>query len=86
MERIEAFDRIKRVETPPYLYTRIEARIKALRAVRFTGRQLFALTCSLVLIVLVNTVVLSSAGQQGDEATTELSESFGLQTNDQLYR
>lgn len=84
----ENLRRIVRVEPPPFLYTRIEARITAKRPDRVPMAGSVAVLCGLALLLAVNTLALMPTGAEPDRARTEtatLGHVLGIQPSNQLY-
>jgi len=83
-EAIELLNSIQKVDPPPFLLTRIEARLEqALPAPRS-----WVLTSVLALcaIIAVNVVLLSGQASAGRENVAALAEGMGLDNSNQLYR
>lgn len=75
--------RIARVDPPPFLLTRIEARLAP--AVQVPRGRLVAVACALAALLLVNAVVLGGkAGSNGQ--LDEVADAMGMNASNQLYR
>jgi len=75
--------RIARVDPPPFLFTRIEARLSA--TVRVPRGRLVAMACALAALLLVNAVVLG--GKEGRSGQLdEVADAMGMNASNQLYR
>jgi hypothetical protein len=74
--------RIARVDPPPFLLTRIEARLAEGKQVP-RGR-LVAVACALALLLLVNLAVLTHGSGSGSRLD-EVAKGMGMNTSNQLY-
>lgn len=80
--------RIKRLEPPPFLLTRIEARLAAAQE-RAPRSWTVAVLSLAVLLLLLNLSVLrgrSGAPAEMEGTTSDLAASFGLEPSNQLYQ
>ncbi len=81
MEAIELLGRIERVEPPPFLYTRIMARVQDAPV---PARWLVTAGLACAVLVSLNIAVLRHRAGEAD--ITELAGGLGLNTSNQLYR
>ena len=83
---IELLDRVEGVDPPPFLFTRIEARINALTAERPSRAWVASMVTAVLLILFVNTFALVQGNAGGEEVHTErIANSMGLKASNQLY-
>jgi hypothetical protein len=87
-DRIGPLERIRRVDPPPFLFTRIEARI-AYRQGSLPARSWVLVSTSvLVLLLAVNTFVMVGHPTDGRSFHSDIgqfAEGMGLQATNQLY-
>ena len=83
--KIDPLDKIQPVEAPPFLFTRIQQRIKNEQAARLTGKMTWALGLSFVLILAINVSAMVSA-YKADHATPDLVKTFNLMQDNNIYR
>jgi hypothetical protein len=83
--KIDTLDKIQPVEAPPFLFTRIQQRIKNEQATRLTGNMTWALGLSFVLILAINVSAMVSA-YKADHTTPDLVKTFNLMQDNNLYR
>ena len=77
--------RIERVDPPPFLLTRIEARLE--QGVRVPRTRLVAVACGLALLLLVNVAVIKqSKGDESGSAMGEVLDGMRLNASNQLYQ
>ncbi len=85
-DALELLARVKPVDPPPFLFTRIEARLQELRATA-VPRSWVTVTVMLgVLVLLLNLVAVRGARQvhgEGDEQS--IASGLGISTSNQLY-
>ncbi len=85
---LETLEKIQRVKTPPFLFTRIEARIKAINEEVFSFKTIagFAFTVLLLLFLNITTLKVTNNTTQAKTSEIELViQSFELNKNNQLY-
>lgn len=85
---IELLNRIAEVDPPPFLFTRIEARINGPARGVVPQRWVFVAGLSLAVLLAVNTFAVQrriNAERSGRDAMTELASGMGLRTSNQLY-
>ncbi len=75
--------RIARVDPPPFLLTRIEARLAA--AVQVPRGRSVAVACALAALLVVNAVVLGGEAV-GSGQLDEVVDAMGMNASNQLYR
>lgn len=79
--------RVQRVDPPPFLFTRIEARLAVGNGVRVPSARLVALACGLVLLLLANVAAIrENKSDTGASAMSEMLDGMGLNASNQLYR
>jgi hypothetical protein len=78
--------KLQRVEAPPFLMTRIRAKIEANRSERLTPRWALAASLAFGLLLVANISLLNSNGQSPVNHNMEIIASgFDLVPNNQLY-
>jgi hypothetical protein len=85
---LEYLERIAPVAPPPFLFTRIEARIAAQLRDRVPVAQAVAVFCGLALLLVVNTWALrpaTAAIEPNAQEAAVLGTSLGLSPSNQLY-
>jgi hypothetical protein len=80
---LEQLGRVERIDPPPFLFTRIEARLAQYVAVP-RGR-LVAVACGLTLLLLLNVAVLARGPQNGS-SLDGVVDGMGMNASNQLYR
>jgi len=79
---------VGRVAPPPFLFTRIEARIRAQMEQQVPMGRLVAVLCGLALLLAMNGLVLHSgrpAAQPERSELPTLGTALGIHTSNQLY-
>lgn len=79
---LEPLEHINQVDAPPFLFTRIEQRIKSNALEKVTPVKLGLITASFVMILLINIVGISYTSES---KSTDLLDQLNLQTNYNLY-
>ena len=86
---VDILSKIQKVDTPPFLYTRILSRIQNKVIETVPVKWAVAATASLVLLISFNlNVILTNKENNTSTVTnteTNLSEAFSLQTSNSLY-
>ncbi|WP_149240885.1 hypothetical protein [Dyadobacter sp. 32] len=77
-------EKIKRVEVSPFLFTRIQERIKISREAPFVWKLTFAAASAVVLVLNVS-IMLKSNEDKEENALTEMVSSMHLSTFNTLY-
>ncbi len=83
--KTDPLDNIQAVEAPPFLFTRIQQRIKNEQATRLTPNMTWALGLSFVLILAINVTAMISA-YKADHTSPDLVKTFNLMQDNNLYR
>ena len=89
MKELEVLEKVNRVEAPPFLFTRIEARIQAQLNEQLPIRWVWVSISTVLLLVVVNTLILRDSTQHSNASNSgihHISEEMGMQTSNQLYR
>ena len=89
MKELEVLEKVNRVEAPPFLFTRIEARIQAQLNEQLPIRWLWVSISTVLLLVVVNTLILRDSTQLSETSNGSIqhvSEEMGMQTSNQLYQ
>lgn len=82
---LDPFNTINRVDTPAFLFTRIQAKIKNKEANFFSKKTTLAFSFSLMLIVLLNVFTIAHI-KNTNETKTSLIDQFNLTPNNNLYQ
>lgn len=85
---IHLLQHIDKVEPPPFLRTRVEARIEATIAETPNRSWVLAGVTTMALVLLVNTVTLfgnRTTSNSNSDPVSELSRGMGMSTSNQLY-
>ncbi|MBP9159701.1 MAG: hypothetical protein LKM36_08625 [Flavobacteriales bacterium] len=85
----ESLGRIGMVDPPPFLLTRIEARIASVRAEKMPVTWAVGMVLTLLLLVTVNTVAYQKQASAGGHSTSDaqqLATDLSLSPSEQLYR
>mgnify|MGYP000992424649 CR=1 FL=1 len=81
---LELLGRVGRVDPPPFLFTRIEARL-AQGAIVPRGR-LVAIACALAVLLLANAAVLTRvSGTRNGSSLGDVVDVMGMNASNQLY-
>ena len=89
MKELEVLEKVNRVEAPPFLFTRIEARIQAQLNEQLPIRWVWVSISTVLLLVVVNTLILRDSTQLSETSNSSvqhISEEMGMQTSNQLYQ
>lgn len=81
-DQLNILDKIETVDTPPFLFTRIQAKIQEQLSEKLTAKQAIAYLTGLAFIIALNVVVLRSADQP---AESDLVSEMNLAPANQLY-
>ena len=80
------FKKIRKVDAPAFLYTRIRSQLDNLSNARPSRRWILAFAAAAVLIVTLNTAALLSVPSNFENAgATELVQTMQLSTNNNIY-
>jgi len=88
MKELEVLEKVNRVEAPPFLFTRIEARIQAQLNEQLPIRWVWVSISTVLLLFVVNTLILRDSTQLSETSNSSaqhISEEMGMQTSNQLY-
>ena len=89
MNELELLGRIQPVDPPPFLLTRIEARISAERVERMPASWGIGLALGMLLLVTVNSVAYQNRTGNKSSASSDVEQLAGdlsLSPSEQLYR
>lgn len=81
-DQLNILDKIETVDTPPFLFTRIQAKIQEQLSEKLTAKQAIAYLTGLAFIIALNVVVLRSADQPVE---SDLVSEMNLAPANQLY-
>jgi hypothetical protein len=81
----EPIENIQSVEAPPFLYTRIQQRIKNEQAARMPGKMTWAVGLSFLLILCINIGAVVSASR-ADHAASNLVKTLNLMQDNTIYK
>ncbi|MBP6313202.1 MAG: hypothetical protein WAR83_01620 [Flavobacteriales bacterium] len=85
---IDLLQRIEKLDPPPFLRTRIDARIETSTAETPTRSWVLAGITTMALVLLINTVTLfgnRTTSNSSNDPLSELSRGMGMATSNQLY-
>lgn len=82
---LDPLNTINRIDTPFFLYTRIQEKIKNKEVNFFSKKTTMAISISLMLIVLLNVFAITQL-KDTNETKTSLIEQFQLLPNNTLYQ
>ena len=81
---LDLLARVERVDPPPFLFTRIEARLAQGRIV--PRARLVAIACALAVLLLANVAVLTRAsGTRSGSSLGDVVDVMGMNASNQLY-
>lgn len=81
-DQLNILDKIETVDTPPFLFTRIQAKIQEQLSEKLTAKQAIAYLTGLAFIIALNVIVLRSADQPVE---SDLVSEMNLAPANQLY-
>jgi hypothetical protein len=84
MIKMKIFESIKKVETPPFLFTRIQLQIENDKQNRIPNRLNWAFSISFVLILLLNFVVINNCKIEKNKEA-DLIDNMHLLTENNIY-
>jgi hypothetical protein len=70
---LDLLEQVKRVEAPPFLYTRIEARLGAIREPRVRMKWILASSLSFAMLLLFNLYVVKKHNEQLSKTSSGFS-------------
>ena len=82
---LDPLNTINRIDTPFFLYTRIQEKIKNKEVNFFSKKTTMAISISLMLVVLLNVFAITQL-KDTNETKTSLIEQFQLLPNNTLYQ
>jgi hypothetical protein len=84
---LEKLRKIRRVDAPPFLYTRIEQSLDSASRSSVSPKLRFAVFSSLLALAIINGIVLSSgSGQETQQSgIRHLASEMNLQSSNDLY-
>lgn len=86
-DALELLARVRPVDPPPFLFTRIKARLDERRTRMAPSGWIAVALASAVVLVLLNVLALRNATREhGPSASPELLQEYGITTSNQLYR
>lgn len=85
MKYSDLLKKVRRVEAPPFLLTRIEAKLDAARAARTPVSWQWAGAIAFGLLLLLHLGALQSDSAPSGAAAHQIAQSLSLQTSHQLY-
>lgn len=79
--------RVARVDPPPFLFTRIEARLASGALMRVPRARLVAVACGLALLLLANvSVIMRASRAAAGPSLGDVAEGMGMNATNQLYQ
>jgi hypothetical protein len=85
MNQIALLKKVRQVEAPPFMLTRIEAKLRAIEAERLPVSWQWAGALTFMLLVLFNVSAMRTERTASPDATSQLVESLQLHPSNQLY-
>jgi len=82
---LEPLEQIKKVNPPPFLYSKIEKRIKEEQTDRVSAKWLVAASVTLIILIASNSFLISSNLKTKNNNGNNIADAFQLTTNNQLY-
>jgi len=82
-DQLHILEKIETVDAPPFLFTRIQAKIQEQLADKLTTKQAIAYLAGLAFIVVLNVLVLKQSSDQPTES--DLVSELNLAPANQLY-
>lgn len=83
----EMLGHIKPTDAPPFLFTRIEQRIKDKEQNKLKPSFVWTLSITMILLLLINIIVLKNESKNSLQSTeNNLLSSLNLNTNNSLYQ
>lgn len=83
-KELQKLERIEKVDTPPFLFTRIQEKVKQQLTERVSTRQAVLYMTGIALVILINVFTLRSSGSR--EPENALATELGLSPENQLYK
>lgn len=76
--------RVERVEEPPFLFTRIEARL--IREAPVPRTRFMLVACAMAVLLVANvTIIMRSHASSATAATAEMMDAMGMDASNQFY-
>ena len=85
MENLALLKKVRRVEAPPFLQTRIQAKIRASAAERLPASWQWAGGLAFALLLFLNGIALRREKTAAQPPSGLMAESLEIQTSNQLY-
>lgn len=82
---IDPLDKIQPVEAPPFLFTRIQQRIKNNQASLLPGKVTWALSLSFLVILTINVTAVVTKSRT-DHTASDLATTLHLMEENDIYR
>lgn len=83
--KIESLRKVRRVDAPPFLLTRIEAKIRAAEVERLSVAWQWAGALAFGLLIFLNLSAVKPGQTNQPDTTSQLVESLNLHPSNQLY-
>lgn len=83
-EKLDLLRTIQKVEAPPYLFTRIVAKIKNEPEVEVSTGKIAAIGLALFILLLVNIAIISNNVSRKN-SQTGIAQSYGLSSTNSFY-
>ena len=85
--KLEELKKVRKVEAPPFVFTRIEAQIEKEESIQMPRQWAWGLSlaCSILLVVNISFFVNSNGNTVAQTEDTNLLEAVGLEQSNQLY-
>lgn len=85
MEKFDLLKKVRKVDAPPFLLTRIQARIRRNEAERLPASWQWAGSLAFGLLLLLNALAIKQPAANGTESSESLVQNFQLDQTNQLY-
>jgi hypothetical protein len=84
---LEELKKVRQVEVPPFVFTRIEAEIEKQEYVEMPRQWAWGLSlaCSILLVINISFLMNSNENTVAQTEDTNLLEAVGLESSNQLY-
>jgi len=82
---MKELERIQRVETPPFLFTRIEEKVNQLKATKLSPALAWGMSLACCALLVLNVYVISNVSEGTSTVTSTIEEVYNLDSSNQLY-
>ena len=81
--RLDILEKINAVETPPFLFTRIQSKIQQHISDRISKKQALVYICGIVVVIVLN--ILAFQAKKTAESDNDLISKMNLSPSNQIY-